>query len=226
MAKMTAKVHIISDADRLGVRTIGWEHHGQGNIRVRVNGPDLLSPAHTLLENLVSYTRETGRKLVHESTISYGFLTLKLVQGTDTIFDVWEYRITPKTEEGWHQGASQTLQFWVGFQELCTSLGAEWDPPHGTYFGFVSNGVVEGRVPVEGVRFASKPPDSGWIFTTDLYDGDIRTLRKIELNDLVQAQPGLGRVVGLPKGYYFRIGHTAEESGIWFDQEIAKAVPK
>lgn len=223
---MSANVQIVADSGRLEVSTRGWDRHGHGNIRVKVSSPDLLGPAQTLLENLVYYTRETGRNLVHESTITYGFLTLKLIQTTDTLLDVWEYRINPQTEEGWHEGASQTLQFWVGFQELCTSIGAEWDPPHGTYSGFVSMGVVEGRLPVEGVRFASKPPDSGWVFTTDLYDGDIHTLKKIHLYDLVQAQPGLSRVVGLPKGYHFRIGHKPEESGIWLDTEIAKAAPR
>lgn len=223
---MDVTVKIIKDTARLEVKTQGLEQLGQRNLRAMVESTDLLEPAEILVRNLSSHFSEADIKLVDEATISYGFLTLKLVPKVDGSWDLWEYRISPAHEEGWREGVTQTLQFWHGFHELCESLGAEWAPPHGAHYGFISDGVLEGRLPVEGVRFNSLAPDSGWVFTTDLYNGKVETLRKVHLYHLIQAQPGLGRVVGLPKGYYFRIGPDQESSGIWYDQSIALASPR
>ncbi|MBF7074579.1 hypothetical protein ISG33_14330 [Glaciecola sp. MH2013] len=41
----------------------------------------------------------------------------------------------------------------------------------------ISDGIYENNGPVEGVRYPSPEHMSGWWLTTELYNGDIKTLK-------------------------------------------------
>ena len=76
---------------------------------------------------------------------------------------------------------------------------------------------MEGQ-PTEGVRYPSPEHMSGWWLTTDLYDGDVRSLRVEHLYHVTAARPDLLPFLALPFGYRFALGG---QQRIWFDDAAA-----
>lgn len=202
------------DPSSLTVRTEGLRQEGLDDLRVQVRSGYLLAAAEQLIAHVVAYQRQAQRVIRSGETVAHGFWTTRIVAGSDGVFDVWEYN-TAEGEPEWVLGAERTLHYWQGQSELCASFKAEFAPPHGSQMAFVANGVLEGVLPIEGERWRSEAPDSGWILTTALYDGNIRSLKQVHLYHVADARPELYKVLGLPAGYGFRITTDAATSGIW-----------
>jgi hypothetical protein len=79
----------------------------------------------------------------------------------------------------------------------------------------VSEGVFEGR-DVEAMRYPAPEHMSGWWTTTDLYDGNVESIRTEHAYHLVEHRPELVQYLALPPGFWLR---TGSESGV-FDAEL------
>jgi len=58
---------------------------------------------------------------------------------------------------------------------------------------------------------------SGWWITTDLYNGDIKTLRREHTYHVTAARPDLAKYLALPEGFRFNLS-VAEE--VWLDEKV------
>ena len=104
-------------------------------------------------------------------------------------------------------------------KECCSHYDAEFQPVEQTQLVTISNGIYEGVIPVEGVRYPSPEHMSGWWLTTDEYDGNIDSLVTVHFQHIIEKRPELALYMGLPFGYRFNLGGEAEH--VWFDREVA-----
>ena len=58
---------------------------------------------------------------------------------------------------------------------------------------------------------------SGWWITTDLYNGDIQTLRREHTYHVTAGRPDLAKYLALPEGFRFNLS-VAEE--VWLDEKV------
>lgn len=63
---------------------------------------------------------------------------------------------------------------------------------------------------------------SGWWFTTDLYDGNIRSLKTTHMYHVSVARPDVAPYVSLHFGYRFDLD---EQDDVWFDEQAARESP-
>jgi hypothetical protein len=77
----------------------------------------------------------------------------------------------------------------------------------------ISKGVLEGD-PIDAVRYKSPTHMTGWWITTDLYDGDIKSLQTMHYYHLAFKRPDILRYLALPYGYRFNLDNKVD---IWFD---------
>ncbi|WP_407477514.1 immunity protein Imm33 domain-containing protein [Acinetobacter baumannii] len=101
-------------------------------------------------------------------------------------------------------------------KECCDHYEEKFFPVELDQLVVVSNGVLEGEIPIEGVRYRSPKHMSGWWLTSDKYDGDIETLKNIHFTHILEKRPDLAIYMALPYGYRFILG--GEEEHIWFDE--------
>ena len=191
---------------------------GQQNFRVQVDSDGLLREAEAFAHFVVAYLMRERRLIRDGETLGYGYWITKFVAASDKQLDTLELR--PDGGE-FVPGASLTLTYWRGQHAVCRASGAAFSPPRADRLVAVSAGVMEGD-PTEGVRYPSPDHMSGWWFTTDRYDGNIRSLRVEHLYHVTAARPDLARLVALPYGYRFLLDGVH----VWFDQKVASQPSK
>jgi hypothetical protein len=68
----------------------------------------------------------------------------------------------------------------------------------------------------QGVRYAMERAMSGWVLSTDRYDGDVRSLRVEHAYHITASRPDLACFLALPFGYWFDV-----DGSVGFDAEAA-----
>lgn len=104
-------------------------------------------------------------------------------------------------------------------QECCRHYNADFMPLGDELLVVISEGVYEGNVPIEGVRYPSPDHMSGWWLTTDGYNGDTDTLKTVHFHHIVEKLPEVAIYMALPFGYRFQLG--GDEDCVWFDEDVA-----
>lgn len=209
------------DSVRRTVETVDLPASGQHDLLISVDDVTYLAAAERLARFMVEYQRQFGIRIEPNQTAAYGFWTIKFVPQHSGVLEIWEV----KSESESHlfvPGANRTLRYWCQQEELCTRMGTTMSPPHASDRAAVSQGVLEGTLAVEGVRYPSNKPNSGWYLTTDLYDGDYRSMRVIHLEHLISARPELLPLIALPSGFRFEV-RTKTQPDVWFDDEVASS---
>jgi hypothetical protein len=105
-------------------------------------------------------------------------------------------------------------------RECCEHYGANYSPVGAEQLVVISEGIYEGVVPVEGVRYLSPDHMSGWWLTTDKYNGDTDTLKTVHFHHIEELRPDLAFYMALPFGYRFQLGGA--EENVWFDEAVAR----
>jgi hypothetical protein len=133
-----------------------------------------------------------------------------------------DFEVFESTPEGtdYVRGASLTLRYWLEQSNICRQAGAPFEPPYADQKVATSVGVMEGDVPVWGVRYSAPPHMSGWYLTTDRYSGNIEDLKVGHLHHLTALRPDLVRFLALPHGYRFEL--TGQGERAYFDAQVLK----
>ena len=76
-------------------------------------------------------------------------------------------------------------------------------------------------MPVQGVRYPSPDPMSGWWITTDQYDGDINSLKREHTSHVTAARPDLAKYLALPTGFRFDLSGRED---VWLDEKVSEAI--
>ena len=105
-------------------------------------------------------------------------------------------------------------------KECCEHYSARYEKIDTEQLVVISEGIYEGVVPVEGIRYPSPDHMSGWWLTTDQYNGNADTLKTVHFHHIVEHRPELAVYMALPFGYRFYLG--GPEENVWFDEAVAK----
>jgi len=104
------------------------------------------------------------------------------------------------------------------WKECCEHYGTTCQVVKSEQLVAISKGVLEGTVPVEGVRYPSPDHMSGWWLTTDEYNGNIDSLKTVHFEHIIECRPDLAMYMALPFGYRFDLGGESEH--VWFDEDV------
>ena len=199
--------------DSLAVRTEGLRLHSLPEIEASVETPDLVDGAKAYLFFVADYLLKDRKTIRPGETMAYGYWLTKFESMGPDLLEVWEYN-ADATE--FVKGASLTLTYWRDQHALCRGYDAEFQPPRPDRLTVISQGVLEGR-PVQGARYPSPDDMSGWWITTDLYNGDVSTLKHEHTYHVTAARPDLAKFLALPVGFRYDLS-THED--VWFDQGV------
>ncbi len=198
--------------NRLTVRTEGLKASGHSEISVDVDA-GLIEESKQFLKYVSDYLSGSGKQLKSGESIAYGYWLVKFqeVEQEDHL-ETWEYSADAST---FVKGGNLTLGYWRDQHLVCYQQNAVFSPPRPDKLAVVSAGVLEG-LPVQGIRYPSPDHMSGWWMTTDLYDGDIKSLHHEHTYHVTAMRPDLAKYLALPHGFRFNFS-VAEE--VWFDDK-------
>jgi hypothetical protein len=198
---------------RFALRTEGLKASGFSEISVDVDA-GLLEESERFLRYVSDYLLGSGKLIKPGETMGYGYWLVKFqgAQQGDHL-ETWEYSADASS---FVRGADLTLGYWRDQHFICSQHRASFSPPNADKLTVISAGVIEG-LPVQGVRYPSPDHMSGWWITTDLYDGNIKSLRNEHIYHVTAARPDLAKYLALPDGFRFNLS-VAEE--VWFDQKV------
>lgn len=120
------------------------------------------------------------------------------------------YELDSKAED-YQQGADFSLALLRDQRFICEKYDSRFLFPWSSQLVVISDGVLEGE-PVQGVRYESAYHMSGWWITTDLYNGDVNSLKRIHLPELIARRPELGKFLALDNGMRFYVEDDFEEA--------------
>lgn len=103
-------------------------------------------------------------------------------------------------------------------RKCCEFYEANFIPVNLDQLVVISDGVLDGGKPVEGVRYKSPLHMSGWWLTTDDFNGDINTLKNLHFSHIIHKRPDLALYMALPYGYRFLLGGESEH--VWLDEQV------
>ncbi len=197
----------------LTLRTEGLQALGYREIAASVSDAALKGDLEDFLFFVCNYVDE-GKPVKPGETMAYGYWLTKFEERDANTLEVWEYN-SKATE--FVSGASLTLGYWHEQHATCRKFGAAFEPPRPDRLTVISKGVLEG-LPVQGVRYPSPEPMSGWWITTDLYDGDTKSLQREHTYHITAARPDLAKYLALPPGFRFDLGVRED---VWKDEKVA-----
>lgn len=198
---------------RFEVRTEGLKAAGLSEISVDV-AAHLLEDCEQFLRYVSDYLLGSGKVIKPGETMTYGYWLVKFQRAQQgDCLETWEYNADASA---FVKGAELALCYWRDQQFVCSQHKASFSPRQADKLTVVSAGVMEGLA-VQGVRYPSPDHMSGWWITTDLYDGNIKSLRREHTYHITAARPDLAKYLALPEGFRFNFS-VGEE--VWFDEKV------
>ncbi|MBV8206703.1 MAG: hypothetical protein JO041_07915 [Acidobacteria bacterium] len=197
----------------LTLRTEGLDALGHPEIAASVKDEGLKGDLEDFLFFICRYV-EGANRLGPGETLAYGYWLTRFEERDGKTLEVWEYN---SNATQFVKGASLTLDYWHQQHATCLRYGTRFEPPRPDKLTVLSKGVLEG-LPVQGVRYLSPEPMSGWWITTDQYDGNVKSLQREHTYHLTAARPELAKYLALPHGFRFDLS-TGDD--VWKDDRVA-----
>ena len=162
---------------------------------------------------IVDYIRATSPEILDGQTMSYYSWILKFAKlGNHLLVN----EATPNGSD-YCDGADYSITVLEDQQLECQAQQvAPLFPNFGQYM-MISDGVYEG-LPVSAVRYTSPSHMTGWWLTTDEYNDDAKSLKRVHFFHVAFTRPDILKYLALPFGFRFYI--SKEETDVWFDDEV------
>lgn len=199
------------------IRTRGLRTFGTPEIHLSRPTPELEGSGFELLRTLGDYIVSHQKALGANDKVSHGYWLVQLRRREDGDFEVFE-----STADGgdFIRGGSLALHYWKEQSDVCRRFDAEFSPPRPDQKAAVSLGVLEGDIPVWGVRYPAPPHMSGWYLTTERFSGNVADLRVEHLYHVTAERADLAPFLALPPGFRFEV--TKEGGTAAFDEPSLK----
>lgn len=149
-----------------------------------------------------------------DEPFDYGSWRLQLAAKAGD-FDVYEW---DEKATAFAEGPAITVDFAAAQAERCRAAGVSPAPPRFDQLIAVSHGADDSDLLVQGVRYPAPDHMSGWYLTTDLFDGDVKSLRLEHVHHVLARRPMLAGFVALPPGHRFEL--KGQTSGVRFDPSL------
>ena len=204
-------MEFISSENGLKMTTVGLASEDGREIYAEIDDISLADECRSFLRYAGEYI-ESRHAIEPGEKLGYGYWITKLVEDDKRGLCFWEYG--PDTVE-YVPGISNTLRFWRDQHQECKNASSPFSPPNAGQMVVISEGVFEGD-DVQGIRYPSPKPMSGWWITTDRYDGNLSSLKTIHAYHLTAKRPDLARFLALAVGYRF----YSDNGEVRFDSKV------
>ena len=169
-----------------------------------------------VLRYCIDYIVTSKPVIKADQTIGYHSWIIKFVQSDNDIFELYE---GDAKGTGFVGGVETAIKVVDDQETECKKLGVDCVFPTFSQMLVTSIGVYDG-LPLQGVRYPSPPHMCGWWITTDLYNGDIKSLVTEYYYHIAFKRPDILRYLALPSGYRFNMGQNGEID-VWYDEASA-----
>jgi hypothetical protein len=166
-----------------------------------------------LFDYLINYFLDNNPRIEADQTIAYHSWLLKFIQGIPDCLNIHEVKIDG---QGFIEGADCAIAIVLEQNNECLKHGVVPLYPTFSQMIVVSKGVLEG-MPFDAVRYPSPNHMTGWWLTTELYDGDIKSLQTVHYYHVAFKRPDIMRFFALPFGFRFL---SSQEGEVWFDEDV------
>ena len=166
------------------------------------------------LKYIIDYVTREKAQILPGQTIAFNCWIIKFIKVSDDYLELYEL---DGNGEDFVLGVDLSLSMFSELSSTCEKYSSEVAYPIITQKIVISEGI-ETEYPIEGVRYDVDGKMSGWWITTDLYNGDISSLKQIEFHQLYLVRPELIKYLALSTGFRFFLEETKDD--VWFDQEV------
>jgi len=167
-----------------------------------------------ILKYLIDYIIEGNAIIKENQTVSFNSWVFKLVLAEKNVLEIYEF---DKSCTAFVIGADFSLNILQSQMTMCNKYSSKFLFPRINQKIVISDGIRD-EYPIEGVRYESPEHMSGWWLTSNLYDGNIVSLKQIELHELILMRPELIKYLALDNGFRFILDKNGED--VWFDKDI------
>jgi hypothetical protein len=106
-------------------------------------------------------------------------------------------------------------------ERLCRQYGAEWTPPLPDLKVGIAKNVLDGLLPINGLRHPPIADTTGWyIWAGDTLSAEDDFFVPLHVSHVPEWCPSALRFLGLPPGWRFLTAPGHEDA--WFDPELLK----
>lgn len=193
---------------------------GEPEVEAVVDDPRHVNGCRALVRWLADSLVASTQQLKSEEVIAYGSWLIKLTPAAPGLLMAAEFDAQTAS---FIPGVSSAVECWEVQHQLCERLGARFAPSRLDQLVVISDGVLNSKEPVQGVRYPSPAHMSGWWITSNRYNGDTASLQTTHTYHVVAARPGLAPYLALPYGFRFDFA-VAED--VWFDDDVANSPPE
>jgi hypothetical protein len=211
-------IQYLLNTETLLVTTKGAENYGLYNFRVTIPSERLFPYVQELLTNLFHYQINNKTKILPDQTLNYDYWLIKFIE-TDGFLELWEFN---ESGTEFVPGIKLTLRYWLFQSEICQSVQAGYDPPIAGKNVVVTDGVLEGKFPVIGMRLPSPDHMTGWWFCTNEKPVEEFTQSEWKVYHayhLTSSRPELADFLALPTGYRIHVTNK-DKYHIEFDPSL------
>ena len=182
----------------LTVVTQGLFRHGQRELSVDIDEPDLIGDAYELTSRLIQYIFRNGVTIKDGETVQQGMWIIKFAVDGD-ILVANEY----DEESGlFKRGVSKTLTVLREQQVLCRVAGSKFNPPRLDQKIVITEGIESGDG-FRGIRYSAPEHMSGWWLLTDKYEGAASAKKLLCIKDLILIRPDVIPFLAIDVGMGF-----------------------
>lgn len=104
-------------------------------------------------------------------------------------------------------------------RKICNKYVAEYFPAENNLKLGIANNVIEGIVPINGLRLYPEDGTSGWfIWAGEEFSEDPDFFVPLHIEHIDEWAPNIKKYLGLAPGWRFLIAGDYED--VWFDKEI------
>ncbi|QKJ30791.1 hypothetical protein HQ865_13875 [Mucilaginibacter mali] len=166
-----------------------------------------------LLSYLIDYIIDNKPQIKADQTITYHSWLLKFIIDVDSRINIHELT---SNGNGFVEGADYSIKVVIDQINECNKHNAAPLFPTFSQMIVVSKGVLDNDV-INAVRYPSPTHMTGWWLTTDLYDGDVKSLQTIHYYHVAFKRSDIMRYLALPPGFRF---YAADKPDVWFDSDV------
>jgi hypothetical protein len=168
-----------------------------------------------VLAYLAEYIVEHRASIQNEQTIAYHSWMLRFTLDIESNLNLYEIA---SNGEGFAEGVDYAIKVINEQIEVCKEFNASPIFPIFTQKIVISEGVYEGLT-TEAVRYPSPDHMTGWWLSTELYNGDTKSLNPVHYYHIAFKRPDILKYLALPFGYRFIINQE-QEKDVWFDSKV------
>jgi hypothetical protein len=172
-----------------------------------------------VMNYLTVFITESKRKILNDETIAYKSWLFKFVETKNSLYSIHEVK---RDGTGFTEGVDNAIEITDSQSRECSKESVFPVFPTFSQKIAISEGVYEGEA-IDAVRYPSPSHMTGWWLTTNLYDGNIKSLKVVHYFHVAFQRPEILKYLALPYGYRFNFDKKQDIEDTWFDKSVLES---